>query len=1769
MIPGAVTSVTSLNGFQIEIFFSTAMVADATFFDPANYVLTDVFGAAPSTALSVVVGTTDANGATSAIVTHTGTTLGGRYDVTVNLVKSYTGVPLSPPDNTVTSVLMKGEPPDYSVTPTAGDMLEIQFDTDMLTEAEFTPGIEDTSAYFFDTTYPVPIVINSITHPTSGDASLVTLDVTGMTSASYDLIISPADAIIYDGTLLPSAATTFTGTEIGTGTSTIGAGNLLLTKLPGSGYGWNFTDTSGKILPGSSYRCEITVDVPSASFDPPLFDTTMATFDISDGAIQATLTLTRVGGSDFLDVTSGAFSISIPTNWSTQSSYKFGLVRNQKADTFTIMVDDCPVASALTAAFTGAAVISGGAEFILDPLGAYEVMLFPIQELNFTSSQTVFSQAWNFLHSQSDAFVGDDAITSDVLKVSCGPLVKGWGDATPATKQDVVVYVNGTPVDVAAVNPYLGLIQTAIPIPLTPPGVTTVTVDYIWFPSPVMEHVGYNTLGLVYNKYDINPGNNTVFSSGSMLPGGGSTEGECFPFAVVYGPADPRKPLYISHRYEGFEKAYTAAYNSPTTLLYNRSNHTVALPDQEIPGEGVAFTFEGTIDPLFADPPWELLGTNADANLDPDINEQLVESGLPAEFPDGIFPVQDSSTGSYSIGQPTLYSREFDVDLPETILVIPRMVVDANSEIQPLVPDGVFTGVGFGAHNNQHLFLVGMLLVNDVQHVGMLTDPGRPEKIESWALASSAEIRVESSTTFTMQESDLPPFVREEVICALLPRFQILDGSQAGVYQLVQLIDNTDGTVTATVASDNPFPADPSLLGNAFFTIYFELLWDGDGNLTRPTTYRLLIASDIKDIPDGFAQLFIGGSLTGLALTLEGAPPFAIPPDSTLMLPTSDRGQVFWGSVSRKAQSRSLWNFIRYGTEPAATTFHFRGIVVAAEMNDLPEDDPNNIWFVTQGFGYSEIDASADALLLKSTSDSLQPGVEGVDLTFAYARVEAFFDKTQVIDVDARFRVESGTISSGDAHIVVRDTEREIRLATLTYEETAMERRLVENLPSVSLSGLLLPEMQVTEDDDGWEKTGSLTTEQVQGQVIQYEQEIGETLTYTVNFSDYFADPLPNDGRILEQRLKVETLTTTEVTGDTGIFWACDAGDPGVSRGVGVKLRVPVGGNPARVVLFDFDSGADVATFDFDWQDEAEHTYRTLIDPDTDSVSMVIDDTIVGTVAFVANFTITPTDDLITYGFSSTLTSCFVELCSFSVVVTPPSTVKRTLGVWLGGDLSDIDNWEIPRTDALAVSNSNLAAVVEEMDWTSTIQLRIHRDPTWGVTILRPDLPPPPFFTGDFATQITEPSAGWINVEYRYLPQLNNPLLQDTLITQLTSGTPYLGFVGFGALDSRSVTQQRWEEVRYRIFEYPSEDLIAPHHMVYNQYNVITSGEFHNDVTIEQATVTSINTFTISLKVTNIWAGRIFNLQYNDQDGNLVVVQPSDFEFDYDSQTVTLINGNSFRPLPQTDAELNPDLDTNPEDESDALSGTFLPPDPPQDADIIDVPGVDPSTVHIPVTVQYAPGKPITTTYLESQPLLDGTTLLNEGTPPVPKSRVCETEAVVEFGSKVNDPTDTYNDDPDFIFNDPYRFVGFERTPEGALYENIEFLEVDNGGLTGQLASICDDQSKLVGVREFALEGLGFTEVEKIGVSDGTPGQSPNGPAAQQVPFQFMAWSGGSVQTNGNLNQGLWGPPPPVPPGPGLPLLDGNVEMGVIGTLYDTVTMTTTILYFDKQVPYP
>jgi len=1702
----AITIVRSLDGFHLEIVFSHEMAVDAALLSAGSYSLLPLFGAATSTAIGVALGVSGEFGVFSVIVEHTGTTLGGIYEMVVVGPRDIGGTAIADyaPLNRG-EVLCKGEPPPFVVSPISASELLLIFEQPLLSEALFTPGVLSLDGYAFETSFPQTIVPLSVDHPYLGDASRVLLEVVGQTSVEYTTIIAPTTAITYEGRVLPAADPTFLAQSLGQGTSLATPEGLVLGCDVGFSHGWRLGDLSGKLIPAAAYRARLQVDLSSVVV-PPIQDGTLLFFLVSNGLVEVRARLRRAAGQDLLSIESGTFLFELDADFSAPLVLE--VVRNQKADTYTIVLNGEPVVSELTGGLNGPAGMFSGVQFMVSPEGVFQIEGALISLVSVTASATIYSEAWNFLHNMEEVFLGLDDGTKKTLLTAKGPLVKDWGDATPATLQDVVVHVNGTPVDLLSVNPYYGEIELVVPLPLMPPGMMTVEVFYTWFPTPIVEMAGLNIKGLVLGQADNAPLCSIAHSEGVGLPGGGWLVLSRFPMTVVLGPKTLPQPLLRSPRFVGYDKAYTAALSSPATLLLNMDPRPVALAMKKTPSNGVTVFYEGSVPP--PEDGWALIGTIDDASLG-DVVNPVPDGVVPDSALLGYYQVLKTTAGPFGVGEVSFYKQDINIAFPESILVVVRVqVLKAQLQLH-----GVFTGVGFGTHTDTHLYMVGFLVIADVQHLGMLIEPAYPELESSWELAFQVEGTAISSTSLTVEM--LPALVSERFLSDRPVRFQILEGTQQGVYEVTSLAQMAKGYLLEV---SPPLPAEVGVWGNKQVRLAFETPWDGEGREENPTTYRLVVQSDLKAFPKGKAELYVGGALTGLALTLSGAPLFAIPPDGILLYPTGVSGEVFWGSVDRNAKNLSDWYFVRYAVEPASPLEHFQGLVVAAEMGVVPEQDANHIWFVTQRFGQGAIDLTGERLLLQKWA-SAQEGLEGLDLTYGYARQEPFFTSQLYCDLDLYFAVEIGGLGAGDFVAMMEDGRREVRMATILYEETLTRQLLT--LPRACLLGLKVPDLQ------GWAITGTPSWV-VEGDRLQVQKSSGSTFSVST-----VLDPWPTSpGRLFTVVLSGGQSSLL----DSGLVFGGELG----FRGVAVRLLQGV------LRLESLDSGVAVLDVVAAWDDGERHVLRVTGDAVANAVTLVWDDQVLATVA-LTDFEVTLTSRRLSWAADKAAPTVSLTLWSFSAMDLAPATALRTLGIYLGGDTTDIRSWELPRTDALMVPNTNLAALVEPMDWREPMRVLLHRDPAWGISLIRPDLPPPPYFDGNFSTQNTQPSAGWINVEYANLPPS-------------THGS---GWISFGALDPQSVTQQRIRSVRYRIYQYVSEAFRSPHHMVINQQNVITSGEFAKDVTVETGIVMSSSSQVIPLAGLSAHVARVFGFSFVNSAGATVRYLPGSFEFDEDTQTITITSEQTLGYYPSVDIPDPEDPYVQNPSLNDPTNFVFPLGDLLNPEFVADEFGY-PAVIHVPVTIDYMVGPPLTLPYICSQPLLDGTTLLYEGTPYYTKSLVGSDDGGIEFGSQINDPSDTLNDDPDFILNDPYRFLNF-KAKSGVAYEQISFCETSDGQ-TCLLTAICDDNVLGAGQAGAAwnepgdigngwiglsLSGVVYTEVDGLVMGDG-----PEGPF-DPVDLVFLKASGGGEDEGGNLQEAIIFPGQ-GPVGPALPPLQG----GVFGQMTDLGTGVVTVLYFDK-----
>lgn len=1583
--PPAVTGANSLNGFRVEVFFSEEMLGDSALVDPANYTFAATYGV-PLTSVSVAFGTLGPfGGYTSVIVTHSGGTLGGDYLLTTANITDLAGNPIGPNAQAQAQFFSLGDT-TQAVAVAGGDGKTVTLSfldsndnpQDLLTEAQFSPGTESLASYEVTTEYPVVPTLDAVEHPVMGDASQVALTLTGMTSTLYDVVVGPSRSLAYEGdTELPDADPNFIGVEVGAGTSvpSVGVG-LLLSKSAGSQYGWLFEDTSGRLVPNCAFRADFPLNLTGTTFSPPLMDGVLATLSVSDGAVQVDIGLADVAGTRILTVTSGAFSGQVPFLWEG-TAFTVTLLRNQKGTFYSLIVDGVPFLTFPIASATGVPAYAPGAALILE--SSFAVNLFCLVGVGLTATSTVYTSAWNFLHGLTETFTGSGVLARDRVYTKYGPLVKAWGDTTPATKNDVVVRVNGVPVSVASVNPYEGEVYPTVPIPLTPVGTTTVEVDYKWFATPAFPLAGLNTRGLNLNAWSQAKGH----TAGGLNPLPSTSRGVMprrrFPLGVVLSPYRRKSPVRVGHKYYGWQRAYSALLNQYTTLRLNQNPRAISDGNLVAKGQATLVNYEGDTTPQTAPTPWLFMGSDTGGVVG-----------------DGTYRVTSTTSGGYGVGFGAVYYQEVDLSRTTSVQFAARLRVGAYT------PDGVFTGVAFGAHNNRSLVLIGFVVVDGVRSLGLLRDPSRPDLESSWDLGVGRTTTAVSQTELEFSSLDFPRGAQAG------DKLRVASGPQAGVYTIAECgLSEVGGVVTVTLTS--PLPVSVSTYGADTFTVLFDMPWDED-----EATYRVLAS-----FPTGALTVYAGGRISGLALSLADLSVVGYTAQTGLLLPTLESGAVYWGSVSRVATDTATWNFVRYAATPAPVISTVTGIANLADMT-VPPDETAQPWFVVEDFGQGVVDSSGTRLLLKSNCAD-----DTANLVFGYRRLEPYLSyKGVVTDFFAAFRVDSGLLGAGDASLQVRDGQREGRVTTLQYVQYGGQRQLF-SFGQVSLSGLRLPTAE------GWTAlTGSnLATPTVKVHALSTVKTASTVGRWGAEITAPVAPAfVGSKGAILEARLQVASYTAGTPSLVAPVWSTIVPTAPGSGKEVQVQLTA------TGVALAD-RSGSVVTSYPFAWGDGAYHTYRLLVDTVALTATLVVDDVVLGSTG-LAGFPTTASSGYLfsDFGFagSGAAQVLWDAVSCTPLAPNPPvgAVLGRTLGVRLAsGAEGSIDGYRIPRTDGTSEPNSSLTAVPVVMDYTSVTEVRLRLDPAWGVSVYRPDLAPPPgFVSPEFVSETTDPNGAWINVEYRELPVYKVAF-------------PEVPNLAFGALNKRSVTQQRWSEVKYYLRGTPNGNYLAPTGMVLNRGTALTSGEYTLDKTPEVRTIPSRTLTEVYVWDAHMHAARVFHVQV---DG--VLLPTSAWSFDAASQVVTLA-----APLP---------------------------------------------SVQYPVTVTFTVGKPVTSTYLCSQPVNETVTVLNDGTPIVPKNNydLPETRAVT------TDPLDPTEYSVTFTAGSESRYVG------------LETCEVRDGDNV-PLSIACDGPAPGMGLAELALSGTMFSEWEHTRIAGGSGGTF--GHASPSVVGSAMHFHPGAMLTLG------------------------------------------------------
>jgi hypothetical protein len=644
-----------------------------------------------------------------------------------------------------------------------------------------------------------------------------------------------------------------------------------------------------------------------------------------------------------------------------------------------------------------------------------------------------------------------------------------------------------------------------------------------------------------------------------------------------------------------------------------------------------------------------------------------------------------------------------------------------------------------------------------------------------------------------------------------------------------------------------------------------------------------------------------------------------------------------------------------------------RLVLSGATFTGAATDPENGDWYLETPFGDTR--SSGSTVTITST-----PADEALGTSYGYGYTDPFLNGRRVSAFDAKVAVSRDTAGVGGATLSLRDTHKEARLASICWVDKGPLGKFIFRSDTITLVG------STPYWHQGWNGLAGDLAYANGPEVIL----TGDRSPWTLNrtLSPYFST---GAGRFMEFRLSIEKYTLSPST-RASLSFACEVSS-GPTRAVYLDFRT---GN--RVALCAVPNGAALALVAVPWSDGNARTYLLTHNVGAGTVTLHVDGVLSATVALVAFAAsgLSGSAQVETDG-TATFTAWLHSLC-YGVTEEGVAGLGRTFGLYKGGDMSLLDSWAIPRSDALPVPNSDPTSIPVPMDWTSECWVRVFIDPTYGASFIRPDLAPPPGYTGDFATQSMDPSAGWVTVEYSALPRITPP--------------DRFGVVSFGALNPSGSVVSSWDEVRYRVFTNTSVDYRAPQGMTLNRWNVITSNDFARDVTPEEVVVASTTAFRVSLRPCHIFADRVFAVRI---DG--ATIPQNLWTFNKDSQELTLTAGV-------------------------------------------------PSSGY-PVNVIFAPGRPITSTYLASQMMAESQTLLNEGTPPLQASQAgmatyttISASTVSGSGGKAPKFPPVATTAPDYFLRDQYLVREFSDTDE--LYERMEFIQLDDGGMTGRLTPYCE-----------------------------------------------------------------------------------------------------------------
>lgn len=596
---------------------------------------------------------------------------------------------------------------------------------------------------------------------------------------------------------------------------------------------------------------------------------------------------------------------------------------------------------------------------------------------------------------------------------------------------DVDVRVNSLPALVDAVYGLLG----AVVLTTKPNPTDTVEIDYNFLNNPPARLMRLNS-----PEFNLNQGGNKGYagypqhryrSRSYLLNPGNSPD--------LMSAIQPRK---VGWKYKGYERAYTAVLNDPTTLLLNVPTNKISFPVLfQIISETI-IRYDPTTLPQNATDPWILEG---DGIL------TLTSGG-------NDLSITDSNIQTGPTSMPPFFTHAVDIKTTSVISAAFR------AKIEKFVSDGAFTGISFGISDGQKAAITAFLVTNatNLSSAIVMANDLRSKFEAHLTNLGSHDPNDSAGVIPVVNATNLTSLVI--LINEIKLKFNLhlsKGGGVGAVHAVVDLVnpvvtpdafDLTSALVLTNVLRANfnahriqtsiHFVNDDTnvvdlvkqvgILTNSGYA-EFETSWESyAADWTEYKTYRIY-----RDTT-GDIFLYLSASAVPIA-TVDYA---NLPAISNIDGKFDPVQQVFFGPIGRESTSISHWQFIRTTIMPVDANLIGDNKAIDYTADITPELDPDAPWITIGQGGYERI-LAGNTLLVDSTAKASEGEVAALGLSSGayrgYTRLEPILSINTAASVEFQVSIDYYTfgLDNKSAGVFIEDKSLSTQLLFLQYSPSA------------------------------------------------------------------------------------------------------------------------------------------------------------------------------------------------------------------------------------------------------------------------------------------------------------------------------------------------------------------------------------------------------------------------------------------------------------------------------------------------------------------------------------------------------------------------------------------------------------------------------------------------------------------------------------------------------------------------------------------------------------